>query len=167
MKKSPEKKKLNKVEIIRLLLIQGKKITRWAMIQRFGAVSLPDIIFKLRNRGYDIKTVMVPGKDRFSNASEHAVYSLNPEKIKPTYNGKKDKSTSVYYVDIKYPMTNNSDIVNAIRQFVIKKESGKGRKTTSFHVVRSYTSAIPVLALYKCVFGVSKTLIKYEFFINR
>lgn len=57
-------------------LKSGKSITSLQAIDLYGATRLSAIIFKLRDRGYDIKTTMVQALDRNQNTVNFAVYRL-------------------------------------------------------------------------------------------
>lgn len=56
------------------------KITSMEAIEYYGATRLADIIFKLRKRGYNIKTVNCVGKTRFGNICNYAKYVLEAKK---------------------------------------------------------------------------------------
>jgi hypothetical protein len=51
-------------------------ISSMEAIQSFGATRLSAIIFSLRQKGYNIETVMVDGRDRFGNPTRFARYYL-------------------------------------------------------------------------------------------
>ena len=53
-----------------------KGISSMEAFENFGATRLSAIIFCLREKGYDIETVMVDGKDRYGNRSRFARYYL-------------------------------------------------------------------------------------------
>ena len=44
-------------------LMQHKNITSWEAITKYRVTRLADVIFKLKNRGWLISTVMIEGKD--------------------------------------------------------------------------------------------------------
>jgi hypothetical protein len=56
-------------------------ISSMEAIQFFGATRLSAIIFNLRERGYDIETVMVDGRDRFGNPMRFARYYLRDSPV--------------------------------------------------------------------------------------
>lgn len=58
-------------------LKSGKTITSIQAIDLYGATRLSAIIFKLRDRGYDIKTTLVQTLDRNENTVRFAVYRLS------------------------------------------------------------------------------------------
>jgi hypothetical protein len=57
------------------------KITSWEAIKEYGATRLSDIIFRLKNEGYNIKTNLVKKENRFGNTTTFANY----EYAVPTY----------------------------------------------------------------------------------
>lgn len=56
-------------------------ISSMEAIQNFGATRLSAIIFKLRERGHDIETVMCEGRDRFGNPMRFARYYLRDSPV--------------------------------------------------------------------------------------
>lgn len=65
-------------KVIEHLLKKGS-ITSWDAITLYGATRLSAIIFNLRDRGYEIDTLMIEGKDRFGNESRYAKYVLKED----------------------------------------------------------------------------------------
>lgn len=61
--------------VIEHLLKRGS-ITSWDAIKLYGATRLSAIIFNLRDRGYEIDSVYLDGKDRFGNSSRYVNYVL-------------------------------------------------------------------------------------------
>lgn len=57
-----------------------KKITSFDAVNKYGATRLSGIIFKLKNRGYEIETEIVNGKTRYGNHVRYAVYHLVKDK---------------------------------------------------------------------------------------
>ena len=57
------------------------KITSWEAIKEYGATRLSDIIFRLKNEGYNIKTNLVKKENRFGNITTIAKYEYSM----PTY----------------------------------------------------------------------------------
>jgi len=57
------------------------KITSWEAIKEYGATRLSDIIFRLKNEGYNIKTNLVKKENRFGNTTTIAKYEYSM----PTY----------------------------------------------------------------------------------
>ena len=55
-------------------------ITSIEAIELFGATRLADIIFRLRNKGYDIKTIMCEGQTRYGDACQYAKYVMRKKK---------------------------------------------------------------------------------------
>lgn len=60
-------------EVKHYLKTHKKGITSWDAIQEFHATRLAAIIFELRERGWDIKTILEPNKD---GEGQHARYVL-------------------------------------------------------------------------------------------
>jgi len=50
------------------------KITSWEAIKEYGATRLSDIIFRLKNEGYNIKTNLIKKENRFGNTTTIAKY---------------------------------------------------------------------------------------------
>lgn len=65
-------------EVLKHLNVRGH-ITSWTAIEKYGATRLAAIIFELRRKGYDIKTVMKDGKDRLGNPCHYADYVLGQD----------------------------------------------------------------------------------------
>lgn len=57
------------------------KITSWEAIKEYGATRLSDIIFRLKNEGYNIKTNLIKKENRFGNITTIAKYEYSM----PTY----------------------------------------------------------------------------------
>lgn len=57
-----------------------KKITSFDAINEYGATRLSGIIFKLKERGFEIETEIVNGKTRYGNHVRYAVYHLVKDK---------------------------------------------------------------------------------------
>lgn len=53
------------------------KITSWEAIKEYGATRLSDIIFRLKNEGYNIKTNLVKKENRFGNITTIAKYEYS------------------------------------------------------------------------------------------
>ena len=64
--------------ILEHLRVNGS-ITSLEAINMYGATRLADIIFKLRKRGFQIKTVNCVGKTRFGTTCNYAKYVLVDE----------------------------------------------------------------------------------------
>lgn len=62
------------------LKVKGN-ITSLEAIEYYGATRLADIIFRLRKRGYNIKTINCTGKTRFGTVCNYAKYVLEPEEM--------------------------------------------------------------------------------------
>lgn len=54
-------------------------ITSWEAIEKYGATRLSAIIFNLKERGYEIETQNIVGKDRNKNTIRYAQYKLVQE----------------------------------------------------------------------------------------
>tara|TARA_R100001224_G_scaffold111267_2_gene90978 strand:+ start:224 stop:502 length:279 start_codon:yes stop_codon:yes gene_type:complete len=50
------------------------KITSWEAIKEYGATRLSDIIFRLKNEGYNIRTNLIKKENRFGNTTTFAKY---------------------------------------------------------------------------------------------
>ena len=66
-------RKVNKYEEVKKYLLKKGKITSWEAITKFRATRLSDIIYKMRNRGYDIYGIWETNKD----GTRYMVYNLN------------------------------------------------------------------------------------------
>ena len=62
MKGTGKIRKVNKYELVKKHLLKRKKITSWEAIEKFRATRLSDIIWKMRQRGYDIASEWVTNK---------------------------------------------------------------------------------------------------------
>ena len=49
-------------------------ITSWEAIKEYGATRLSDIIFRLKNEGYNIRTNLIKKENRFGNTTTIAKY---------------------------------------------------------------------------------------------
>ena len=65
---------MNKSQLVKEHLINKGSITSWEAIQAYGATRLSAIIFNLRQKGYDIRTLRCEGLDRYGNESNFAKY---------------------------------------------------------------------------------------------
>jgi hypothetical protein len=54
-----------------------KHITSWEAIKEYGATRLSDIIYKLKNEGYNIKTNLIKTENRFGNTTTIAKYEYS------------------------------------------------------------------------------------------
>lgn len=70
-----KKTKTQKSEVLRYMK-SHKGITSLQAIELFGATRLSDIIFKLKQEGYDIKTEQITRKNRYGHSVTFAKYSL-------------------------------------------------------------------------------------------
>jgi len=70
-----KKAKTQKSEVLRYMQTH-KGITSIQAIEKFGATRLSDIIFRLRQDGYDIETESVTTKNRYGHVVTYAKYSL-------------------------------------------------------------------------------------------
>ena len=57
-------------------LLKHGSITSMQAFELFGATRLADIIFRLRGKGYNIKTIDCEGKTRFGTPCTYAKYVL-------------------------------------------------------------------------------------------
>lgn len=72
---------MNKTKAVLQWLQTHASISSMDAINNFGATRLSAIIFNLRNRGYNIETVMVDGRDRFGNQMRFARYYLRDSPV--------------------------------------------------------------------------------------
>lgn len=63
-------------QIVKHLKVKGS-ITSLDAFRLYGVTRLSSIIFNLRKRGFDIKTVDESDKDRYGNTCNYARYVLN------------------------------------------------------------------------------------------
>lgn len=75
MRKKSDLGKSQTDDVLRFMREEGS-ITSMDAIREFGATRLSAIIFSLRKRGYDIRTVSEVGKNRYGNKMEYARYVL-------------------------------------------------------------------------------------------
>lgn len=67
---------MNKHRAVLEWLRENGSITSMEAIENFGATRLSAIIFDLREKGHDIETVMVEGRDRYGHRMGYARYVL-------------------------------------------------------------------------------------------
>ena len=67
---------MNKSQLVKEHLLEHGSITSWDAINLYGETRLSDVILKLRQKGYDIRTIMVEFTDRYGNTSKYANYVL-------------------------------------------------------------------------------------------
>ena len=60
-------------------LKEHDSITSMEAIENYGATRLADIIFRLRKRGYNIRTIDCVGKNRYGHTCNYAKYILEKE----------------------------------------------------------------------------------------
>ena len=82
---------MNKTTAIQLHLIEKGSITSWEAIKLYGATRLSAIIYKLRNRGMNIRTVSIETKDRYGNRCSYAKYILEDKNGKNKGKHKHDR----------------------------------------------------------------------------
>lgn len=68
---------MNKTKLILEWLQKGRWISSQVAFVQFGTTRLSSVIFKLKKKGYPIKTQMVEGVDRFGNKVRYANYYLD------------------------------------------------------------------------------------------
>lgn len=71
---------MNKTQLVKEHLLKHGSITSWDAINLYGETRLSDVILKLRQKGYDIRTIMVEFTDRFGNTGKYANYVLKGDK---------------------------------------------------------------------------------------
>ena len=67
---------MNKTQKVREHLLEHGSITSWDAINLYGETRLSDVILKLREKGWDIRTIMVDFTDRYGNTGKYANYVL-------------------------------------------------------------------------------------------
>ena len=65
---------MNKTNMVQMHLIEKGKITSWEAINEYGATRLSDIIYRLRNKGMNIKNERVNFTDRYGTKSHYDIY---------------------------------------------------------------------------------------------
>ena len=68
----------NKTEAVKSCLERKGRITTWEAIEKYGATRLSAIIFNLRKKGYDIKSISKRKRDRYGNYCPFVEYRLLP-----------------------------------------------------------------------------------------
>ena len=71
-----KKTKSQKSEVLKYLQTHKRGITSLQAINLFGATRLSDIIFRLRQEGWDIITEMITKKNRYGHVTTYACYKL-------------------------------------------------------------------------------------------
>ena len=69
--------RITKYEQVRNHLIEHETITSWEAIQKYGATRLSDIIFRLRNSGLLIESIVSSKLDRNGNNTNFVTYKLH------------------------------------------------------------------------------------------
>ena len=67
---------MNQTEAVLAHLQKHKSITSWETIQEYGATRLSDIIYRLRDRGYDIQNIWEETTNRFGTPTRYVRYVL-------------------------------------------------------------------------------------------
>ena len=65
---------MNKTNMVQMHLIEKGKITSWEAINEYGATRLSDIIYRLRNKGMNIRNERVNFTDRYGTKSHYDIY---------------------------------------------------------------------------------------------
>jgi hypothetical protein len=65
---------MNKSELVRQHLLRYGSITSWQAINLYGETRLSDVILKLRQKGWDIRTIMCEFQDKYGNIGRYANY---------------------------------------------------------------------------------------------
>ena len=71
-----KKEKSQKSEVLKFMKTHKRGITSLQAIELFGATRLSDIIFRLRQEGYNIITEMVTAKNGYGHTVTFARYRL-------------------------------------------------------------------------------------------
>lgn len=66
--------KTNKTQLIKKHLIEKGNITSWEAINLYGETRLSDVVYRLKQRGMDIVTLMIDDIDRNGNTNRYAKY---------------------------------------------------------------------------------------------
>lgn len=75
-----KQKRLTQKDMVLKFMIENGYITSLQAIYQFGATRLADIIFKLRNEGYEINSQYLTKKGRYGNTVTFCKYTLVEEK---------------------------------------------------------------------------------------
>ena len=67
---------MNKSQKVREHLLRYGSITSWQAINLYGETRLSDVILKLRQKGWDIRTIMCEFQDKYGNTGMYANYVL-------------------------------------------------------------------------------------------
>ena len=70
---------MNKTQLVKEHLLEHGSITSWDAINLYGETRLSDVILKLRQKGWDIRTIMVEFTDRYGNTGTYANYVYKGE----------------------------------------------------------------------------------------
>jgi len=70
---------VNKTQLVKEHLLEHGSITSWDAINLYGETRLSDVILKLRQKGWDIRTIMVEFTDRYGNTGTYANYVYKGE----------------------------------------------------------------------------------------
>lgn len=71
---------MNKTQKVKEHLLRFGSITSWDAINLYGETRVSDVILKLRQKGWDIRTIMVEFTDRFGNTGKYANYVYKGER---------------------------------------------------------------------------------------
>lgn len=71
---------MTKTQAIKEHLLEHGSITSWDAINLYGETRLSDVIYKLRKKEYDIRTIMVEFTDRYGNVGNYANYVYKGDK---------------------------------------------------------------------------------------
>lgn len=71
---------MNKTQKVKEHLLERGSITSWDAINLYGETRVSDVILKLRQKGWDIRTIMVEFTDRYGNTGKYANYVYKGEK---------------------------------------------------------------------------------------
>lgn len=71
---------MNKTQKVKEHLLKHGSITSWDAINLYGETRVSDVILKLRQKGWDIRTIMVEFTDRYGNTGKYANYVYKGER---------------------------------------------------------------------------------------
>lgn len=78
---------MNQTEAVLAHLQKYKSITSWEAIKEYGATRLSDIIYRLRDRGYDIQNIWEETTNRFGTPTRYVRYVLIKKDLLPDDTG--------------------------------------------------------------------------------
>ena len=71
-----KEKRTQKQEVLNYIMTHKRGITSLIAFERFGITRLADIIFRLRQEGYEIITESITTRNRYGHVTTYASYRL-------------------------------------------------------------------------------------------